>query len=87
MDTDVTISEQIRQTLARHLKRDTTTIRPEHTLRHDLGLNSVDTFELLFDLEDTFDFDIADEDIQTLVTVSDLIAYVKGRVKEDSPRS
>lgn len=76
-----TIFERIRNALARHLKRDAATILPQHSLRNDLGLNSVDTFELFFDLEDAFDIEIQDQDIQKLTTLSDLVGYVEGRLK------
>jgi acyl carrier protein len=85
MATDVTISERIRNALAHHLKRDAAMILPQHSLRNDLGLNSVDTFELFFDLEDAFDIEIHDQDIQKLVTVSDLVGYVEGRLKKTFP--
>ena len=75
------IFERIRNALARHLKRDAATILPQHSLRNDLGLNSVDTFELFFDLEDAFDIEIQDQDIQKLTTLSDLVGYVEGRLK------
>jgi acyl carrier protein len=76
-----TIFERIRNALAHHLKRDAATILPQHSLRNDLGLNSVDTFELFFDLEDAFDIEIQDQDIQKLTTLSDLVGYVEGRLK------
>lgn len=75
------IFERIRNALAHHLKRDAATILPQHSLRNDLGLNSVDTFELFFDLEDAFDIEIQDQDIQKLTTLSDLVGYVEGRLK------
>ena len=75
------IFERIRNALAQHLKRDAATILPQHSLRNDLGLNSVDTFELFFDLEDAFDIEIQDQDIQKLTTLSDLVGYVEGRLK------
>lgn len=85
MTPNETILERIRNALAHHLKRDAATILPQHSLRHDLGLNSVDTFELFFDLEDAFDIEIQDQDIQQLTTLSDLVGYVEGRLKKTFP--
>jgi len=87
MISDVAILERIRNALAHHLKREAATILPQHSLRNDLGLNSVDTYELFFDLEDAFDIEIHDQDIQKLVTVSDLVGYVEKRVKPTVPRT
>lgn len=87
MAADPTISERIQKALAHHLKRDPALILPQHALRHDLGLTSLDTFELFFDLEDAFGLEVHDEDIQKLVTVSDLVRYVEGRLKNNCPDS
>lgn len=81
MAIEITIAERIQSALAEFLKRPKDKIEPRHTLRKDLGLNSVDTFELIFLLEDTFNFEISDADIQKMVTVSDVIAYVEHRLR------
>ncbi|MEP6889032.1 MAG: acyl carrier protein [Nitrospirales bacterium] len=85
MAPDVTVAERICNALAHHLKRDAAAILPQQSLRNDLGLNSVDTYELFFDLEDAFDIEIHDQDIQKLVTVSDLVGYVEGRLRKPFP--
>ena len=51
MAADVSMSQQIKEVLATYLKRDPQTILPQHNLRDDLGLDSLMTFELLYDLE------------------------------------
>jgi acyl carrier protein len=84
MASDLTISERIRSTLAVFLKQDVDTIKLHQSLRNDLGLNSVDTFELVFELEEAFNFEIPDQDFPKLTTVSEVIAYVEGRVKKVS---
>ena len=43
------------------------------------------TIELLFRIEEVFDLQIPDEDLQKLVTVADVIAYVEGRVAPPAP--
>ncbi len=47
-------------------------IRPESYLVEDLGLNSVDCFAIIFDLEETFQIEIREEDVPTLRTVGDV---------------
>ena len=82
MASDLTVSERICTALAVFLKRDISTITPHQSLRHDLGLTSVETFELVFDLEEAFNFEIPDQDIPQLTTVAEVIAYVERRGKE-----
>ncbi|RMH06321.1 MAG: acyl carrier protein [Nitrospirae bacterium] len=74
------VGTQIREVLAAYLKRDPATIKPEHSLREDLGLDSLMTFELLYDLEKAFDLEIPNADLPGLVTIGDVIAYVEARV-------
>jgi acyl carrier protein len=74
------IAERLRVTLAKELKQNVASITPEHTLRGDLKLNSLDAIELMFRIEEEFDLTIPDEDIQGLATVGDVIDYLQRRL-------
>lgn len=43
----------------------------------DLGLDSLDTVEILMQLEDAFGIDIPDEAVTTFKNVGDVVEYVK----------
>ncbi|MEW6544979.1 MAG: acyl carrier protein [Nitrospirota bacterium] len=79
------IAARIQQALAEYLKRDVHTIDPRDSLRDDLGLDSMATIELLFRIEEAFDLQIPDEDLQHLRTVADVIHYVEGRLNQPQP--
>lgn len=81
MDSHVTISDQILTSLATRLKLDVRKIQPQHSLQHDLGLDSADSIELIFALEEMFDFEVSDQDFRQLTTVSEVIQYVEGRLR------
>ena len=74
------IGKQIREVLATSLRRDQASIKPEHSLREDLGLDSLMTFELLYELEKAFDMEIPNDDLPGLQTLDDVVKYVEGRV-------
>ena len=78
------IAERLKATLAKELRQDVNMITPRHTLRDDLGLNSLDAIELMFKIEEEFDLSIPDEDIQRLVTVGDVIAYLETKTRGES---
>ncbi|MGH7331694.1 MAG: acyl carrier protein [Candidatus Rokuibacteriota bacterium] len=80
MTSSTAIAEKIRSSLARELKRDPQTITLDQTLREDLGLNSLDAIELMFKVEEEFDIEIPDPDLQKLRTVGDLVSYLEARV-------
>lgn len=76
------IAERLRTIMAKELKKDVDSITPTHTLRDDLGLNSLDAIELMFKIEEEFDLSIPDKDMQTLVSVGDVIAYLEDRLNQ-----
>ena len=78
--TATAVAEKVRSALARELKRDPATIAPEQALREDLGLNSLDAIELMFKVEEEFDLEIPDADLQRLRTVGDLVSYLEERL-------
>lgn len=85
MASDTAIADRIRIELAHYLKREPGTVAPEHSLRDDLGLDSMATIELLFRIEEAFDIQIPDQDLQQLATVADVIDYVERRLKPSKP--
>ena len=85
MPAETDIGIRIRAALADYLKRDVKTIKPSDALRNDLGLDSMATIELLYQIEDAFDVQIPDKDLQTLVTVANVTAYVEGKVAPAQP--
>jgi acyl carrier protein len=82
-ETDIAI--RVRTALASYLKRDVKTIKPSDALRNDLGLDSMATIELLYEIEDAFDVQIPDQDLATLVTVANVTAYIEGKAAPAQP--
>ncbi len=84
MTSSTAIAEKIRSALARELKRDPQTITLQQSLREDLGLNSLDAIELMFKVEEEYDIEIPDPDLQKLRTVGDLVSYLETRLSGSS---
>ena len=78
------IAEQIYQALATYLRRDPSSFQAEDSLRDDLGLDSLMTIELLYEIESVFDIQIPDQDFAGLVTIGNVITYIE---KKKHPRS
>jgi acyl carrier protein len=85
MTTETPIATRIRTALAEYLKRDPSSVALSHSLRDDLGLDSMATIELLFRIEEVFDIQIPDEDLRGLATVADVSAYVEKRLQKAAP--
>ena len=54
---------------------------PEASFTNDLGADSLDTVELILELEKEFDLSIPDEEAEKIVTVGDAIAFIENAKK------
>ncbi len=73
------LSQQVYATLGDYLRRDPATLHPEDSLRDDLGLDSLQTIELVYQVETAFDLQIPDEDFGRLQTIGDVVIYLGER--------
>ena len=53
-----------------------TDISPESDILYDLGLDSLQVYELVVDLEDGYDIHLPDEDLEKVHTVQDIVDLV-----------
>lgn len=47
----------------------------------DLGADSLDIVELIMEMEEEFDVEIPDEDIEKMLSVKDVVTYIKKLTK------
>lgn len=73
------LSQQVYKTLGDYLQRDPMALHPEDSLRDDLGLDSLQTIELVYQVESDFDLQIPDEDFGRLQTIGDVVTYLHER--------
>lgn len=74
------LSQQVYHTLGQYLQRDPKNLHPEDSLRDDLGLDSLQTIELVYEVESAFDLQIPDEDFGRLTTIGAVILYLDERI-------
>ena len=73
------ISQQVYHTLGKYLRLEPSSLHPEDSLRDDLGLDSLQTIELVYEVETAFDLQIPDEDFGRLTTIGDVVLYLNER--------
>ena len=56
-------------------------VTPEANFTSDLGADSLDTVELIMELEKEFNISIPDDDAQKIATVGDAIADIENATK------
>ncbi|MBR4753911.1 MAG: acyl carrier protein [Lachnospiraceae bacterium] len=69
--------EKLQEIIAGVLNVDVNEITPETTFKEDLGADSLDVFQIIMELEDTFGISIENEDAEKIVTVGDAAEQIK----------
>lgn len=69
--------EKIRQIIADVLNIDEAEIKMDSTFVDDLGADSLDVFQIIMGIEEEFEIEIANEDAENIVTVSDAVEQIK----------
>lgn len=84
MPTAVEIEEKIIQIVGEQLSVDKNEIARETSFVNDLNADSLDTVELVMELEDEFDLTIPDEEAEKLKTVGEAIEYIQKHLGDKS---
>jgi len=74
------IQEKVYEIVERKLSVNPEQITPEASFTDDLGADSLDTVELVMDLEEVFNITIPEEDQEKLRTVQDAIDYLESHL-------
>ncbi|MCF0211446.1 MAG: acyl carrier protein [Bacteroidales bacterium] len=71
------IESKVRAIVVDKLGVDEKDVNPDASFTNDLGADSLDTVELIMELEKEFDIQIPDEAAETIATVGDVIRYIE----------
>lgn len=71
--------ERMKEIIAEQLNTDAAAITEESYFKDDLGADSLDLFEMVMALEDEYSVEIPAEDLQNLLTVGDVMKYLKDK--------
>lgn len=82
--TAVEIEEKVIQIVSEQLGVDKAEISRKTSFVNDLNADSLDTVELVMELEDEFDLTIPDEEAEKLKTVGEAIDYIKKQIEGKS---
>ncbi len=71
--------EQIKKLLAEQFSMDEDDITMETSFAEDIGADSLDLVELVMALEQEFDLEIDDDEVEKIKTVGDAVRYIKDK--------
>lgn len=74
------VFEKVKEILCEQLDLDEGTVTMEANIADDLGADSLDVVDLLMSLEDEFDIEIPDEEVENIKTVGQLVKYIEANI-------
>ena len=75
------VFEKVKAVIVEQLGVAETSVEMESSFIDDLGADSLDIVELVMVLEEEFDMEIPDSDAEKVVTVGDVVEYIKENVQ------
>lgn len=78
----MSVESKVKKVLAETLGIDESEVKRDSKFVEDLGVESLDTVEIVAALEEEFDIDIPDEDAEKNVTVGQAIDYIEDKLKQ-----
>ena len=74
------VLEKLSALIAEQFGVDASEITEETSFVGDLGADSLDIVDLVMSLEEEFDTEIPDEEIENIKTVGDVVKYIEERI-------
>ncbi|MCI9534499.1 MAG: acyl carrier protein [Lachnospiraceae bacterium] len=71
--------ERMKEIIAEQLSVEEEIVTESSSFKEDLGADSLDLFELVMALEDEYSIEIPSDDLQNLLTVGDVMNYLKDK--------
>ncbi len=77
---DEEIFEKLKKIIIDQLGVSKDIVQKDSTFIDDLSADSLDIVELIMSIEEEFDIEIPDQDAEKIVSVSDVIKYIKEKI-------
>lgn len=71
------VLEKVKAILAEQFDVEEDKIAEDTDLQEDLGADSLDVVDLLMSIEDEFDIEVPDDEIENIKTVGALVSYIE----------
>jgi acyl carrier protein len=76
----IEIQKRLTEIIAKHASISPLAITPEKNMKLDLGLDSLDVAEMVYEIEEQFGVSITDDSADKLQRVGDAIEYIHERM-------
>jgi len=79
------VKDRVIGLILEHLEVEKEKAVPEAHFIDDLGISSMDLWELVLIMEDEFNLEVPDEDLEKIQTIQNAINYIEQRVGKEIP--
>lgn len=76
------VFDKIKDIIVEHLDVEEDAVTMEASITDDLGADSLDVVDLVMSIEESFDVEIPDEEVENIKTVGDIVKYIENKVEE-----
>lgn len=74
------VLERVKKVVAKQLGIEVDEVNINASFTDDLGIDSLEIFEIVMSLEEEFDIEIPNEDIEDIKCVEDISKYIEGKL-------
>ncbi len=74
------VFDKVKELLCDQLDVEEDAVTMEASIIDDLGADSLDVVDLVMSLEDEFDAEIPDEDVEGMKTVGDIVKFIESKM-------
>ena len=74
------VFEKVKAILSEQFDVEEDSITSDTSIADDLGADSLDVVDLLMSIEDEFEFEVPDEEVDNIKTVGELVKYIEDNV-------
>lgn len=76
------VFEKIREIIVEQLDVEEDKVTLEASITDDLGADSLDVVDLVMSIEESFDIEIPDEEVENIKTVGDIVKYIEANTED-----
>ena len=74
------VFEKVKSILIDQLDVEEEKVTPQASIADDLGADSLDIVDLVMSLEEEFDLEIPDDQVENIKTVGDIVKYIEDNI-------
>lgn len=74
------VLERVKNVVAKQLGLEASEVNVKASFTDDLGIDSLEIFEIVMSLEEEFEIEIPNEDIEDIKSVEDISKYIESKI-------